>query len=63
MDDNSTTESLGPLHSVDEAGLSHWTVRWRIRHGHLKPVRVGRRLMLFSRELLRVLAEEHKRKK
>jgi hypothetical protein len=66
MESKATIEHTGTLHSVDQAagilGRSHWTVRWRIQHGLMHPVRIGRRLFLSSTELLRVLGEERARK-
>jgi hypothetical protein len=63
--DNVATETLGTLHSVDQAAdilcRSHWTVRWRARHGLMNPVRLGRRLFFQTEELLRVLEEERKK--
>ena len=64
MEDDSATKTSGTLHSIDQTaallGKSHWCVRWRIRHGLIQPVRVGRRLFIESRELLRVLETQCK---
>ena len=48
------------LKSVDEAagllGISPWTVRSYIRDGKLKPVRLGRRVLLTEDALERLIA-------
>ena len=66
MEDSRAIEDMRTLHSVDEAadilGRSHWTVRWRIRHGLMQPVHIGKRLFLSSTELLRVLGKERAKK-
>ena len=50
---------MQPLMSVKEAagllGISHWTVRSYIRDGRLKPVRLGRRVLLSEEELERLV--------
>jgi len=52
---------MRPLKSVEEAAellrISPWTVRSYIRDGKLKPVRLGRRVLLAEEELERVVAE------
>ena len=49
------------LKSVDEAagllGISPWTVRAWIREGRLRPVRLGRRVLLSEAELERLVSE------
>ena len=49
------------LKSVEESaellGLSVWTVRAYIRDGKLRPVRLGRRVLLAENELERLVAE------
>ena len=48
------------LRSVEEAagllGISKWTVRSYIKAGKLKPVRLGRRVLLAEEELERLVA-------
>jgi excisionase family DNA binding protein len=52
---------MQPLKSVEQAagllGLSTWTVRAYIRDGKLRPVRLGRRVLLAENELERLVAE------
>jgi excisionase family DNA binding protein len=52
---------MKPLKSVEEAswllGISPWTVRSYIRKGMLKPVRLGRRVLVEEAELERFVAE------
>jgi excisionase family DNA binding protein len=52
---------MQPLRSVEQAaellGISRWTVRSYIRTGKLKPVRLGRRVLLAEDELERFVAE------
>jgi len=52
---------MQPLKSVEEAasllGISPWTVRAYIRDGKLKPVRLGRRVLLPEEELERLVVE------
>jgi excisionase family DNA binding protein len=38
-------------------GISKWTVRSYIRDGKLKPVRLGRRVLIEEAELERLIAE------
>jgi len=49
------------LKSVDEAagllGISPWTIRGYIKTGKLKPVRLGRRVLLAEDELERLVAQ------
>jgi excisionase family DNA binding protein len=51
---------MQPLKSVEEAaellGISPWTVRSYIRDGKLKPVRIGRRVLVEEAELERFVA-------
>ena len=48
---------MQPLKSIEEAaallGISKWTVRSYIKAGKLKPVRIGRRVLLPEDELER----------
>jgi excisionase family DNA binding protein len=48
------------LKSVEEAagllGISKWTVRSYVRDGKLKPVRLGRRVLVEEAELERLIA-------
>jgi excisionase family DNA binding protein len=52
---------MEPLQSVEEAArslsLSAWTVRAYIRQGKIRPVRIGRRVLLEERELRRVIEQ------
>jgi excisionase family DNA binding protein len=52
---------MQPLKSVEQAaqvlGISPWTVRSYIRVGKLKPVRLGRRVLLAEDELERLVAQ------
>ena len=52
---------MRPLNSVEEAakllGISPWTVRSYIRVGRLRPVRIGRRVLLEEAELERFVRE------
>lgn len=65
MGDNAQGEGSGTLHSIERSAdilrKSHWTLRWRVKHGYMQPVRLGRRLFFESRELLRVLEEERRK--
>lgn len=49
------------LLSIDKAaeklGLSPWTLRLYLRQGKLRPVRIGRRVLLEEAELSRFIAE------
>jgi len=55
---------MRPLKSVVEAAellrISRWTVRSYIRDGKLKPVRLGRRVLVEETELERFVAENKK---
>ncbi len=52
---------MNALRSVEEAarllGISKWTVRGYIRDGKLRPVRLGRRVLLSEEELERLVAQ------
>jgi len=52
---------LQQLRSIEEAagllGISPWTVRSYVKTGKLKPVRLGRRVLLAEDELERLVAE------
>jgi excisionase family DNA binding protein len=56
--------NMNALKSVDEAagllGISPWTVRAWIRDGKLRPVRLGRRVLLSESELERLVEESQK---
>jgi excisionase family DNA binding protein len=56
---------MKPLKSVEEAagllGISPWTVRSYIRDGKLKPVRLGRRVLLAEHELERLISQGQER--
>ena len=49
------------LKSVDETadalGLSPWTIRLYLRQGKIRPVRIGRRVLIEPREIQRVIEE------
>ncbi len=55
---------MRPLMGIDKAaellGISPWTVRGYIREGRLRPVRLGRRVLLTESELERLVAEGQK---
>jgi excisionase family DNA binding protein len=55
---------MRPLKSVVEAAellrISPWTVRSFVRSGKLKPVRLGRRVLLAEDELERLIAQGQK---
>lgn len=52
---------MKPLYDVNGAAqllrISPWTIRAHIREGKLKPVRIGRRVLLEEAELERFVAE------
>ena len=52
---------MKPLRSIEQAagllGISPWTIRAYIRDGKLRPVRLGRRVLLTENELERLVAE------
>jgi excisionase family DNA binding protein len=54
---------MKPLMSVEEAagllGISPWTVRSYIHNGKLRPVRLGRRVLLEEAELERLITDCH----
>jgi excisionase family DNA binding protein len=49
------------LKSVEEAaeslGLSPWTIRLYVRQGKIRPVRIGRRVLIEPDEIQRVITE------
>jgi excisionase family DNA binding protein len=49
------------LKSVEEAaeslGLSPWTIRLYVRQGKIRPVRIGRRVLIEPGEIQRIIAE------
>jgi excisionase family DNA binding protein len=53
-------KNMKALRSVEEAagllGISPWTVRAYIRDGKLRPVRLGRRVLLAEEELERLVS-------
>jgi excisionase family DNA binding protein len=55
---------MQPLKSIEQAagllGISPWTVRSFVRSGKLKPVRLGRRVLLAEDELERLIAQGQK---
>jgi excisionase family DNA binding protein len=55
---------MQPLRSVEQAGevlgISPWTVRSYIKTGKLRPVRIGRRVLVEEAELERFVAEGKK---
>ena len=52
---------MEPLKSIEEAAetlaLSPWTVRAYVRQGRIRPVRIGRRVLIESSEIRRVIEE------
>ena len=58
---------MRPLKSVEETaellGISPWTVRSYIRDGKLRPVRLGRRVLLREDELERLVLESQRQSK
>ena len=65
MEDSTRDENSRTLHSIEASAdilqKSHWTLRWRIKHGNMRPVRVGRRLFFETAELLRVLETQRRK--
>ena len=49
------------LKSIEEAaeslGLSPWTIRLYVRKGKIRPVRIGRRVLIEPSEIQRIIAE------
>jgi excisionase family DNA binding protein len=43
--------------SAERLSISPWTIRAKIREGLIRPVRIGRRVLIEERELERVIAE------
>ena len=43
--------------AAEKLGLSPWTLRLYLRQGKLRPVRIGRRVLLEEAELSRFIAE------
>jgi excisionase family DNA binding protein len=60
-EDKEEDSKMKALKSVEETaellGLSVWTVRAYIRDGKLRPVRLGRRVLLAENELERLVAK------
>jgi len=52
---------MEPLKSIEEAAetlaLSPWTVRAYVRQGRIRPVRIGRRVLIELSEIRRVIEE------
>lgn len=52
---------MEPLKSIEEAaeiwGVSPWTVRAYVRQGKIRPVRIGRRVLIEAAEVLRLIEE------
>ena len=50
---------MEPLKSVEEAAetlaLSPWTIRLYVRQGKIRPVRIGRRVLIEPREIERII--------
>jgi excisionase family DNA binding protein len=46
---------VGVRDAAAALGLSHWTVRKHIRHGKIRTIRIGRRVLVEPRELKRVI--------
>lgn len=43
--------------SAERLSVSPWTIRAKIREGLIRPVRIGRRVLIEERELERVISE------
>jgi excisionase family DNA binding protein len=52
---------MEPLKSIEEAadiwGVSPWTVRAYVRQGKIRPVRIGRRVLIEAQEIQRLIDE------
>jgi excisionase family DNA binding protein len=52
---------MEPLKSIEEAaeiwGVSPWTVRAYVRQGKIRPVRIGRRVLIEPDEIRRIVDE------
>jgi Helix-turn-helix domain len=59
-----STAAVEPLLNIDEAariiGRAHWTLRRDIKHGKLKCVHIGRRIMIEPSEIRRLIEEGRK---
>ena len=55
------TKLLSIKAAAELLSISPWTVRSHIRDGKLRPVRLGRRVLLAEAELERVIAENQER--
>jgi excisionase family DNA binding protein len=59
-------KEMKALKSVEDAagflGISKWTVRAYIKAGKLRPVRLGRRVLLPEEELERLIVESQERR-
>ncbi len=58
------TEVVEPLLNIDEAariiGRAHWTLRRDIKHGKLRCLYIGRRIMIEPAEIRRLIEEGRK---
>jgi excisionase family DNA binding protein len=43
--------TIGLVEASEALGISHWTLRRYIREGKIRPVRIGRRVLLQPAEL------------
>jgi excisionase family DNA binding protein len=52
---------MEPLKSIEQAaetlGLSPWTIRRYVQDGKIRPVRIGRRVLIETSEIERVIEE------
>ena len=52
---------MEPLQSIEQAaanlGISPWTVRAYVRQGRIRPVRIGRRVLIEAHEIARIVEE------
>ena len=49
--------ALGLREAAASVGLSHWTLRAWLRHGKLRSVRLGRRVLIEPSELRRLVEQ------
>lgn len=54
------TLAVGLKDAAAALGLSHWTLRQWIKQGRVRPVRLGRRVVLEPSELMRLIQEGSK---
>ena len=54
-------ESMEKLRSIEEAAqtlaVSPWTIRAYVRKGKIRPVRIGRRVLIEPSEIVRIIEE------